>query len=328
MFTTKIITKQDILETINQEDIIEKYLKIKPEFGKGFLNPLRPDTHPDCFFYIDKNDMIKFHDIPRGWNWDCFAIVSVMYNCNFYESIKIIAEDFNLKELDEDSKKIRRSINLSKYKSIKKTIKVKTRSWYKKDLEYWGQYDISKTILNFYNIMPLEEAYMDFNGEDKLIYKYRSLKELAYAYYLGNGNFKIYIPSRRKIDPYPRFYHNCPTHIQGYSQLPPSSNTLIITKSMKDVMSLFTFSVDSIANISESIIIRESIMNNLKQRFKNIYTLYDRDETGIRLTNKMQEMYNTKPLFFKEDEEKDWTDNLLKYDRNYMNKKLKLWLKQ
>lgn len=332
MFTTKVITKNEILSKISQEDIFKKYLDIEPEFGKGFKNPLREDNHGDCYFYIDNKDMLKFHDIPRNWNWDCFNLVCNIFNCKFYESLKIIAQDFNLEKLSEDIELIRkRRVSKLNIKFEKKSIKIKIRKWYNKDLEYWKQFNITVKELNFFNIFPIELAYLN----KICIYKYKNLKDLGYAFYLKNKNFKLYFPFRNKeVNNYPKFYHNCPTSIQGFHQLPRAGEYLIITKSMKDVISMFTFDIDAIANISESILIQENIMKNLQQRFKVIYTLFDKDRTGIRMTIKMRNIYNTIPLFipsntiFALKDEKDFSDILVKYNKKYilnLINKFKIW---
>lgn len=322
MFTTEKVTKDEILTKIPQENIFEYYLKISVQLASPFKNPLRKDKHADCRFYIDSRNMLKFHDIPKGWNWDCFNLVCIIHKCNFYESLDIIAQDFNLRELTPDIELIRkRRISNLNLPIKKKKIKIVVREWHTKDLKYWNQLDITKSILNFFKVFPFEKAYLD----DILIYNYYNSKDLGYCYYLEHEDMKLYFPFRRKGESqYPKFYHNCPTSVQGYYQLPPTGEFLIITKSMKDVMALFTYKIDAIANISETIIIREKVMENLKKRFKVIYTLFDRDKTGISMSIKMRNEYDTIPLFMPSDklfaikDEKDFSDNRIKYGRKHM----------
>lgn len=211
-------------------------------------------------------------------------------------------------------------------KSYKKVIKIETRNWFSRDLEYWGQFNITEKILSYYDVFPIRKAFLD----DMLIYKYRSLDDLGYAFYLGNGNFKLYFPFRKKGESqYPKFYHNCPLALQGFKQLPPSGETLIITKALKDVASMFSYRIDAVANISETVIVGENYMANLKLRFKNIYTLFDRDRTGIRMSIKMRSKFNTTPLLipsnslFATKEKKDFTDMVKVIGRKQMFNEIK-----
>jgi 5S rRNA maturation endonuclease (ribonuclease M5) len=309
MFGTEEITKEEILSKISQEEIFKAYLTIEPEYGIPFKNPLREDEHPKCFFYVDNYGMIKFNDFAKRWNWDCFEVVCKLYNCNFYTALRIIAKDFNIRniEIKGDFKRAKNLNHLIKKEII--TFKVKIREWKDYDLKYWSQFNINKKILNFYNVAPLEIAIMVKGTKENWIYKQKNNLETCYMYNLGNGKMKIYIPQRSRDSQYPRFYHNCPNHVQGFDQLPPIGDTLVITKAQKDVMSLFSFGIDSIANMSESIILSEKVMNNLKNRFKIIYTLYDRDSTGISLSKKMKKEYDTIPLLLKEGDFTDYFKN-------------------
>ena len=64
--------------------------------------------------------------------------------------------------------------------------------------------------------------------------------------------------------------------------LPKSGEYLVVTKSLKDVMTLYTLGVPSIAPISENCFLSESQYNRLKGRFECIIVLYDNDRPGLR----------------------------------------------
>ena len=86
--------------------------------------------------------------------------------------------------------------------------------------------------------------------------------------------------------------------LQGLSQLPDSGDTLVITKSLKDVMCLDIWGIPAIAPASESCVIPADIADNLNDRFARIYILYDFDRTGISFANKHRKLYGFMPLFF------------------------------
>ena len=86
---------------------------------------------------------------------------------------------------------------------------------------------------------------------------------------------------------------NCNTYeIQGYEQLPNNGDTLIITKSLKDVMVLHKLGYTAIAANSENTLIPEKVLIELQNRFKNIIIFYDTDLPGIKGAKAMRDKYN------------------------------------
>ena len=59
------------------------------------------------------------------------------------------------------------------------------------------------------------------------------------------------------------------------------NDTLIITKSLKDVMCLRSLGYWAIAPHSESSRISELHVENIHSKFNSVYVLYDNDEAGI-----------------------------------------------
>lgn len=56
---------------------------------------------------------------------------------------------------------------------------------------------------------------------------------------------------------------------------------LVITKSLKDVMTLYEYKIPAIAPCSENIFITESQYDRLKTKYKHILLLYDNDSAGL-----------------------------------------------
>lgn len=65
-------------------------------FRKGFKNPLRVDSNPDCHFFLTNDNDIIFHDFARAKGYDCIKIVQEMYNLSYVSAIAKISEDMNL----------------------------------------------------------------------------------------------------------------------------------------------------------------------------------------------------------------------------------------
>lgn len=311
-------TKENILSKIPQEDIFEKYLGIKPALDTPFRNPWREDINPDCRFYWDDRNppMLKFKDFATGWNWDCFNIVQIAHKCNFGDALYIIANDFDLskRKLDKELLKKRdiiKQLNLFQKNNAK--IQVTLRKWNNADINYWKQFYIEMDMLTFYNVYPIDYAWYN----DRLCYNYNH-RDLGYAYYFGNDDYKLYFPLRKKGEV--RFIHNNSTRLQGAKQLDPVGDILVDTKSLKDVMCLRLFGINAVAPMSETVPFPEKAYDILSKRFKNILVLKDRDRTGDRMLIHMRNKFpDVKLLRFNSDDEKDFSDNLKKHGINYMN---------
>lgn len=69
------------------------------------------------------------------------------------------------------------------------------------------------------------------------------------------------------------------------------SDFIIISKAMKDVMTLYEYGITAIAPCSENLFITDSQYKKLKERFSCICVCYDRDLAGISNMNKVRKKY-------------------------------------
>lgn len=80
--------------------------------------------------------------------------------------------------------------------------------------------------------------------------------------------------------------------IQGAAQLPKDGGDyLVITKSLKDCMTLYELGITAIAPNSENIFITESQYQKLKTKFENILVVYDNDLAGIKGLKKIKSTF-------------------------------------
>ena len=71
-------------------------------------------------------------------------------------------------------------------------------------------------------------------------------------------------------------------NIQGYDALDFSRDTLIVTKSLKDVMCLHELGFSSIAPQAEGNRNQYEAIDNIAMHFDNVIILFDNDDTGIK----------------------------------------------
>lgn len=311
------LTKKTILSLITEEQIFEKYLEIEPIEGINYINPLRLDRGAGCRFYYNNQGRLKFKDFAKGYNWDCFNIVQYRYNLTFPEALKKIVKDFSLNSQNEV---LALSIIEREIKEREK-IRIAIREWEEKDLAYWKQYNIDIDTLRKYNVHPCRAIWT--NNE---YYKCKE-KDPCYCYYFGDNLYKLYFPYRDNA----RFFQNISqvndSLIQGYHQLNKQVDHCIITKSFKDVLSLSTFDINSGAVLSETHVLKQEQIDELKQKYKHVFTLFDNDSTGRKLAIKYKQLFNIDYLMFPFTMEKDFSDNVKVYSVEKMQNIINnLWI--
>lgn len=313
------LTKEYILDRITQEKIMEFYLNIpvidSNFLGNAFCNPFRKDNNPTCNYYFDDNHKLRVRDFggdytDRLYNMDVFDVVGHIYNINsndkqgFKIIQNIIAKDFKIHKY-ADSKEDIKEFELfltnqkSKEKRIKQ-IKVVPRKWNKVDEHYWyKRYGISSTTLKRFRVYPVEEAYVeDSKGFLNRMYYYNA-NNPCYAYYGGKVQelhiWKLYFPMNKGTN-----YRKMITNKQisnGFQHFLPT-RIGVLTKSLKDVMALYEFGVYATEVPTETTLLTADQMFMFLQYCDIGVSLFDYDETGIRLANKAKKLYNLEPLMF------------------------------
>jgi hypothetical protein len=297
-----------ILKHVSPEEIFEAWgLPVRRE---KFRAPYRKDRNPDCKFFRTVGGKLKMRDYAGYFHGDCFDYVQFMDTCNLNDALIRIAARFKLRAASSSSGvEIRKpSIPHIYIEPQTCSIKVKRMEWTAAHRKFWARWDFSEETLNRYNIAPIERVWLN----DGQIYWHGVKKELAFAYWFGNYDYKIYFPERDKH----RFLHNNPNILQGYDQLPARGEFLIVTKSLKDVAKLSEFHIPAVAPMAETVILSPDQEEGLRKRFPVIFSLYDIDKLPcVRSMQKMKKLYGIPPLFFPRTQPKDFTDFYEKYGR-------------
>ena len=272
------ITKELILSRFSEEQLMEYYLHISVKKGL-FRSPLRKDKQPTCSFYRNKSGTLIFKDFATGQHLNIFDVVQSIFRCDYFESLRIIANDFGIVR-DNTLHKNPGKINLNpikiKDKEISK-IQIEVQEFTDGELKWWGKYGISKDILKRFNVYSCKHVFLN----DQLFAESQQHCPIFGYYgkkYQGLELWRCYFPKRTSF----RFITNWPSKkIQGYDQLPKKGKLLVITKSMKDSMCLYSCGITACAPNSENLFISDKVLEDLKSRFKNIVVLYDNDRPGL-----------------------------------------------
>ena len=261
---------------INQESIMQHYTGIDVTSKKLHLSPFRNDHKVTCALYTSGSNILYLHDFATNEHINCFQVVMKKYGVNYYEALKIIAQDFGLIKGDKPVKEVPIIV-----KSLKPTesarIQVQIKDFTERELEWWKSFGITKKFLKKYHIYSLQHVFL--NGELRFTSTENSP---IYGYYFGkdkNGveKWKCYFPLKTEY----RFINNLSKKIlQGYHQLPKTGDLLVITKSMKDVVALYGFGIPAVSPNSETLFVDDKKLEEFKKRFKHILVLYDNDRPG------------------------------------------------
>lgn len=279
------ITKEFLLSKNNEETYMAYYLGAPVNKGL-FVSPLRDDKHKTCSYFRGKSGTLYFKDFATGQCLDFVNVVMTKYSCNYHEAIRIIAKDFGY----TTSAPIKTSaIKIQpKFEGNKQTfIRVEVKDFTEAELKWWNSFGITKEILNKFKVYSCKTVFLN-----NYIYAQSAQHSPIYGYYFGKKEnieqWRIYMPKRKEF----RFIGNVSTKtIQGYKQLPKKGKVVVITKSMKDVLCLYSLGISAIAPNSETQFVSEKMLEELKQRFEYIALLYDNDLTGVKFTNKLRKQH-------------------------------------
>ncbi len=263
-------TADDIYKYVNSYDMFRYYVG-DFKLGTPILSPFDGEDKPSFAIYAKGTDVL-FNDFRFGGG-DIIQFVKMKFNLDFRGAINKLVQDSGLKDkfrsdLDYIPKPLIK--HRKKIEHSKPVIRIKSRKWALHDAEFWNTFRISKETLDKYRVSPISHIFI--NGKiykaDKLAYVFKELKD-------GKVSYTIYQPLSKTM----KWIKSHDSSVfYGWSQLPEEGEILIMTKSMKDVMTIVsTTSLPAVALQNEKIKPKLHVIDQLKSRFKQIYLFYDND---------------------------------------------------
>lgn len=302
---------RELLVNCNPEELyMSHYLGVNPKYGL-FCSPLRKDNNPTCSFYRDNKGRLIFKDFGEGFHGDFIAVVQKIYGKSYIEALNIIANDFNIiKRPDLLKNEAKVNYDNSKIDSENKTIiQCQVKEWTKQELDWWLTFGISEKTLKLFKVNSIDSVFL--NGE---IFTFSTKNNPIYGYYFGKlegvEQWKIYFPKKTSH----RFLLNT-SALQGVKQLPKFGEVVVVTKSMKDVMTLYELGIPAIAPQAETVILTSRQFNALAERFRYIIVNGDWDPAGRSFMNRSRKEFPCICLSFTDKEYygKDISDFVKKF---------------
>jgi len=317
VFTTKNFANNK--EDVNSAWIFEYYLTLPEKLNgqdikiKSVFNPSER-TPSMCIYLCQYTNEYKFKDFSTGKQGSKIDLVRELFDLSYSQALFRIIEDWNKWVMDGGVFGHEEFVPVPKFKLDFTMV----RDWTDIDADYWLQFNIGKTILEKYNVKPLEYFTMVKEEGDK-IEKIKICEiPLMYAYHTSNGEtYKIYQPRNMR-----RKFTKVSEHLQGMDQLTYAKDYLVIVSSLKDGMCLssFNFNLEFVAPDSENTLIKPHIIHNFKNKYKKVLSLLDNDECGYTAMERYEKLYDITPIYMKS--EKDLSDAVKKYGAEVVKPKL------
>ena len=277
---------KDLLEKVSDYDIYSYYLgPIKPK--KLINSPLRPDDKiPSFAIFPSKTGGMLFKDHGTGEAGNAIKFMKLYKNIQTREEME--RELLKIVKQINPSQTARKAVRMAENAS-ETVIGIVRQPFTEVDKKYWKQFHISLDTLKRFNVFSIK--YFLCNNIVRGIYKEDNP---MYAYKVDD-RFKIYRPLASKYTKWRTNLNN--TNIQGYAQLPEKGDLLFITKSLKDVMCLYEMGFCAVSPSSETTFIPNSILEDLRKRFKTIIILFDRDEAGVKNARRCSKEHKLNAMF-------------------------------
>lgn len=282
------ITQEELLSLITEAEILNLYLGIT-EVPKITFSPLRIDKNPSFSYFSPDGIKIKWKDFGTNEGGNLYELLSRLWGIPYQEVIQRIYKDIEDKQINN---KVKFKNKLDKYCNVNKISNVelqcKIREWRDYDLEYWKSYGISLEWLKYAEVYPISHKIIIKNGKryafgaDKYAYAYVERKE-------GKITLKIYQPFNKEGFKWSNNHNS--SVISLWTKIPKTGDKICICASLKDALCLYcNTGIPSIALQGEGYNISQTVVEELKKRFKEVYILFDNDKEGLKDGTKLSEI--------------------------------------
>lgn len=275
---SNIINVEELEKKVSQVEILGHYFHIDV-LPIVICSPLRVDRNPSFGIYPRENGKIGYKDFKTSDSGDIYNLLGELWGTSLNDTTSRIYSELQniLDKKQENSIKIMPSIgNKIKRFSKESILKCRVRDWKPWDIAYWEQYGVSIEWLKFAKIYPISHILITQKDKNYAL----PADKLAYVYV----EFKDGVESLKIYQPYNEEYKWTNKHDASvwdlWQQLPATGDYLIITSSRKDALCIWeNTGIPCCSLQAESYLPKESVVNELKTRFKHVFILYDNDYT-------------------------------------------------
>ena len=263
---------------IREADIAAYYLGVK-SIPCLIASPLRQDNRPSFSLFSNNGEEVGFIDYSTREHGSIIDLLMRMWNCNFVEAKKRIANDMGDAKLNISIGKGSYSSRIPVRTNSGLDLQCRVREWRDYDLEYWGSYGISLEWLKYADVYPISHKIVikdDISyafGADKYAYAYVEFKE-------GRTTLKIYQPFNKNGFKWANRHDR--SVISLWTKVPSEGERVCICSSLKDALCLWANTgIPALAIQGEGYGMSDTAVSELKRRFKKVYICLDNDKAGL-----------------------------------------------
>lgn len=269
------IGKQGLLNITNECSLASYYLGIN-NLPCLIKSPLRTDNHPSFSLYTRDGKSVYYRDFATGEKGSLLELLSKLWSLSYDETIDRIYKDINYSNKDVKVNLIKDSnTNIKKLNDVATILECKTREWRDYDIEYWNSYGITLEWLKYADVYPISHKIILKNGRrmvfpaDKYSYVYVHFKD-------NKVQLKIYSPYNTSGF---KWSSNLDRSVWSlWEKIPQTGDNLIISSSLKDCLNIMNnLGIPAICLQGEGYIPKPHVIQQLKDRYKNIIVFYDND---------------------------------------------------
>lgn len=280
--TQSSISKEDVFTYFTEVEVLTSIFPEIKCLPYLMCSPLRQDNHPSFSIFTNNAGKVRYRDFANGENGGLLDLLCKYWNCDFYECLERIKENFiGTKEMIHTRKKT----TIKKYKRTDSKIEVKIRDWEDHDIKYWQSYGCNIKLLKYVEVYPISHKIIFKDGKKytfaapKFSYAFIERKE-------GKITKKLYSPYASKY----KWVTSTDSSVVGlWSKVPEYGDKICICSSLKDAVCLWGNSgIPCIYIQGEGYSMSATAIKELKRRYKTIFICLDNDEAGIKDAKKLQ----------------------------------------
>lgn len=317
----------EILKQISETSMLNYYFKIS-DLPTKICSLLREENNPSFSLVSPDGNKVYYTDFATGEYGGMINLLMKYWNLPFKETLSRIVEDIPLITANASVQFngiYTKSNKVLEYHSDVE-LGVSIREWKKHDLEHWESYGISQPWLAFGKIFPISFIFITKNGKKAIL----PAEKFAYVYLENKDD----IVSIKIYQPYSELFKWRNQHNKSvwdlWRQLPQTGDNLIITSSRKDALCVWENArIPSCSLQAESYLPKFHVVQELKNRFKNVFVLYDNDfmkkvNHGRIYGNKVAEAFGLNQIEIPETfQSKDPSDLAKNHGRKIINPVIK-----
>lgn len=270
-----LMGEDEILEEVDEYLLYCLYLGFQPELRTRYRSPVREkqneDSHASWSMFYNTSRLKRefaWKDSGTGQFGDIFRLVQLRYGL---KSKLHAVERVKADVMNPNGQKLLLEASRMTVKSAEPAeIRVKSKAFDPEDLQWWKRFtSADEALLKAFNTSRLHFYWMNAKQQAPRFPSDRAYATRIYDHYM------LFFPHRDRDRKWRNDFND--DQLPGFCQLAHQSDTVIITKPMKEIIMCTAAGFEAVGARGEHTPIPENFMAYLKRTYRYIFTLFDND---------------------------------------------------